>query len=146
MKINNFFHENIEVDSGCEDISAAIAEKYGIPEENQSIHRKNGRVTLFLTNNMHVSSETRLEIPAAVAELGCTQERFNYYYNTHGEAYMAALFPHMGLGRASKRSKASFGTKHASKDVEGLTKGLTPAQQSLIIDNLEDYIDDFLDL
>lgn len=145
MKIQNFFDEDMELDSDASEIKKEIAKAYGIPIENQSIHNHNGATTLFLVNNVaNVTYSPQHPIPESVHELGCTQEMYNQYYGMYGDAYMKQLFPFLGLdaGRASSAIEYQFST--GADTLNALIESIPPKQKNLILHNVVDYIDKFI--
>lgn len=144
MKVRNFFDEDIDVDSDDPEIEKQIEKRYGIPLQCQSIYRKGRVAFLSLKKTCELSSDTRKHMPEEYAELGCTQERFNFYYNRYGEDAKKHMLPF--LSTVDKKQNVFF--KRINKanldDIDTFIKNIDEKEQNLIISHVEEYIYAFL--
>lgn len=152
MIVKNFFGEEIEVDckniemkSDCQSIKMQIAEKYGIPIAQQTILCNNGTVFLKLSGAVRTAKETRMPIPAELAELGCPQERFNYHFNKYGDGARSHLFPLLAEKGAGQRPAFGSIRKAKLEDAGTFVESMDEKEQDLIVKNVEEYIRFFLE-
>lgn len=142
-EVANLFDEKIEVEVCGESTEEAIERACGIPAALQILCGTAERPFLRLRSTGGPSAVAK-SMPPEIAELGCSQERFDRYYAAHGDRAPRLLFPFLrpGLGR----SQEFFGriSKAGLESQDEYVKHIREESRRAIVGSIEAYIDAFL--
>lgn len=143
MKITNLFDEKIEVEICGKSIEETIECTCGIPAGLQILQGPAERPFLRLRSAAGPGCTVR-EMPAELAELGCSQERFSRYYSICGDRAPQLLFPF--LRAELDKPQAYFGpiTKVGLENQDEYIKHIRKENRHAIVSNVEAYIRAFL--